>query len=454
MVVPGRATARGCAALLAFALSSSWFAASAVRADESRVGVLPFTGPGAGKVRAAVIATLRQHDASVVDEDDLRAAADQLGADLSEPSQRSDVSRMRRVDAWIDGQVERERGQQVVTLTITNGADGETLDTTSLGARNVKVLASLMRKNGWGLIEPSLQRAQAVAAEPEPVEEEPVARPEPEPKQKPEPDEDEDEDGNDDEAEGDEDDGERPSPLRLELGIAGFTRVLEYRENIDRLPRYEVALPPALRALVVWYPAAHFSSGVPAHLGLRLSGQYAFGISSKVEGGDGPDFSTSSQLLELGLRARVPLDSFELGASFSYGLHGYAVESAKQDGVEVEPGVPSIGYSYLHVGAEVRMQLEDLALGFGGAVLPLLGVGDLEDWFPRASGLGIEGSAEVGYALGSSFDLFALLSARRYAVSFDPRVEDVAEGRALAGGAVDRYLHALLGVRFTPGRTR
>jgi len=418
------------------------------------VGVLPFTGPGASKVRSAVVATLRQHDATVVADDALRAAAGQLGADLSDPSSRSDVSRMHRVDAWIDGKVERERGQQVITLTITNGADGETLDTSSLGARNVNVLTRLVRKEGWGLIEPSLQRAhraEAAAAEPEAaqVEEEPVAEPEPEARKESEP-SDDDADDRDDEAEAD--DGERPSPLRLELGVAGFSRVLEYRENIDGLPRYKVALPPALRGLVIWYPAAHFSSGVAAHIGLRLQGQYAFGVSSKVENGDGPEFSTSSHLLEVGLRARIPLDPFEIGASFSYGLHGYAVEAATQNGVTIEPGVPSIGYSYLHVGAEVRMQLGEVGIAFGGAVLPLLGVGDLEDWFPHASGLGLEGSAEVGYALASSFDLFALFSARRYAVTFDPRVADVAAGRALAGGAVDSYLHALLGLRFTPGR--
>jgi hypothetical protein len=459
MVVPGRATAHASAALVALALAvSGSLVASSARADEPRVGVLPFSGPGAGKARGSVVATLRQHGATVVDDGDLRGSAEKLGADLSDPAQRSDVSRMHGVDAWIDGKVSRERGQQVVELTVTNGADGETLDTSSLGARNINVLARLLRKDGWGLIEPSLQRAHraeaaaAVEPEPEPVAEEQQREPEPTKEAEDEEEDEDDQDDQGDEAEDDADDGERPSPLRLELSVSGLSRVLAYRENLDRLPGYKVALPPSLRGLVIWYPAAHFASGVPAHLGLRLHGQYTFGVSSKVENANGPEFSTSSHLFEVGLRARIPLDTFELGASFSYGLHGYAVDSAKQAGVTVEPGIPSIGYSYLHVGAELRMQLGDFALAFGGAVLPLLGVGDLEDWFPRASGLGIEGSAELGYAIGSSFDLFAMLSDRRYAVTFDPRIADLAAGRVLAGGAVDNYLHALLGVRFTPGR--
>jgi hypothetical protein len=356
------------------------------------------------------------------------------------------------VDAFIDGKVERERGQHVLTLTITNGADGDTLEVTSLSARNVGALSRLARKNGWELIEPSLLRArraeEVAAAEPEPVDDEPApTEPEEDPAEEPE-ESDDDEAG--DEAEPDDED--RPSPLLLELGIAGFSRVLEYRENIDRLPRYEIALPPAVRGTIVWYPGAHFSSGVAAHFGLRLHGQYAFGLSSAVEDADGPDFSTSSHLFEVGLRARIPLDVFEIGASASYGMHGYSLDAAEEAGVEVDPGVPSVGYSYVHLGAELRMQLGAIGLGIGGAVLPVLGVGDLEDWFPRASGLGIEGSFDVGYALSDALDLFAALAARRYAVTFDPRVEDVGSGRALAGGAVDRYLHVLLGARFVLGR--
>ena len=457
MVVPGRATARSCAALLAgFSAVMVLSFASNANADEPRVGVLSFTGPGAGKVRGSIVAALRENGATVVDAGELRSTADRLGADLSDPGQRSDVSRMHRVDAFVEGKVERERGQQVLTLTITNGADGETLETNSLSARKAPALVRMARKNGWQLIEPSLQRAHraeaAAEAEPEPVAvAETKATPEPEDEAEAEEEED-DEDEAGDEAEP-EDDGERPSPLRLELGLAGLSRVLEYRENIDRLPGYDIALPPAVRGLVVWYPAAHFTSGFAAHLGLRLHGQYAFGLSSAVKDSNGPDFSTSSHLFEVGLRARVPLDSFEVGASVSYGTHGYSLDAAKQAGIEVDPGVPSVGYSYVHLGAELRMQLGALGMGLGGAVLPVLGVGDLEDWFPRASGLGLEGSLDIGYAVADTFDLFALLSARRYAVTFDPKVEDVSAGRPLAGGAVDRYLHVMLGLRFVPGRT-
>jgi hypothetical protein len=252
-------------------------------ADEPRVGVLPFTGPGSAKARGGVVAALRQNGATVVDAGELRSTAQRLGADLSEPGQRSDISRMARVDAFIDGKVERERGQHVLTLTITNGADGDTLEVTSLSARNVGALSRLARKNGWELIEPSLLRArraeEVAAAEPEPVDDEPApTEPEEDPAEEPE-ESDDDEAG--DEAEPDDED--RPSPLLLELGIAGFSRVLEYRENIDRLPRYEIALPPAVRGTIVWYPGAHFSSGVAAHFGLRLHGQYAFGLSSAVD---------------------------------------------------------------------------------------------------------------------------------------------------------------------------
>jgi hypothetical protein len=455
MVVKGRVTHRGRAVLMAglASLFSCAFAASA-HADDTRVGVLSFSGPGAGKVRGALVAAIKEH-ATVVDAGDLRAAAEQLGSDLSEPAQRTDVSRMHGVDAFIEGKVERDRGEHVVTLTITNGADGETLDVASLGARKVPVLVRLVRRNGWSSVEPSLQRARRAegAAEPTP---EPAAAVEEERKPEPEAEAEEDEEEEDDDDEGDEaepdDDGQRPTPLRLELGLAGFSRVLEYRENIDDLPGYEIALPPALRALLLWYPAAHFSDGVPAHLGLRVHGQYAFGISSAIEGGGGPDFSTSSFLLELGLSGRIPFDEFEVGLSFSYGMHDYALKAAEQSGFEIDPGVPSTGYRYLHAGLELRMQLGDFGLAVGGAALPLLSVGDVEDWFPRASGMGLEGSAEVGYSVGSSVDVFALLAARRYAVTFDPKVEDVTMGRRLAGGMVDRYLHVMAGVRFVPGR--
>ena len=93
MVVPGRATARSCVALLAgFSAVMLLSFASNAHADEPRVGVLSFTGPGAGKVRGSVVAALRENGVTVVDAGELRSSAERLGADLSDPGQRSDVS--------------------------------------------------------------------------------------------------------------------------------------------------------------------------------------------------------------------------------------------------------------------------------------------------------------------------------------------------------------------------
>jgi hypothetical protein len=121
-------------------------------------------------------------------------------------------------------------------------------------------------------------------------------------------------------------------------------------------------------------------------------------------------------------------------------------------GIEDDPGVPSVSYSYVRLHADIGVSLGDSAsLALGGGVLPLLGVGEVEDWFPQAGGLALEGNVTFAYALSSVLDLMATFNARRYAVTFDPTVADVNAGQRIAAGMVDQYVAGQLGLRFRLG---
>jgi hypothetical protein len=205
-----------------------------------------------------------------------------------------------------------------------------------------------------------------------------------------------------------------------------------------------------------WFPGAHVTNeGVAANIGLRAQGQMAFGLSSGLESGGSEEFSTTSTLLELGVRGRLPLDSLQLGADISYGSHTYKIDSTTNAmGDEVDPGIPSASYGYLRFHIDASLALGDKAsVGVGFGLLPLLALGEIETWFPQAGGLAMEGDVNFAYELFSSFDLVASIGARRYAVTIDPTVQDVNMGRPIAAGLVDQYIAGQLGLRFRLGGT-
>lgn len=434
-----------------------WLPTAGHAQDGTQVVVRSFEGRRAARVRAAVVEALADaRSVSLVATGDVDDTASRLGVSTSDPLGRVAISRELGIDAWVEGEVGRDGKRWSATVQVSDGGNGESVETALWDARSWKALAKVIGREAREALMPAIGRTrrpgpEAETAKPEeaPVEEReldeeqpPVFRHDDEPARG---DEDEDEDTGSD--------GARPVPLELDARIGLFSRSYEYTENLDQLPGYDLSMPPVVLLRASWYPGAHFTSGVPANIGLTGRFGMAFGLDSKGPGG--AVFETSSSTWEVGVRWRIPVDVFELALTVAYGAHDFSIDPASQDGATIDPGVPAADYAYLRIGGDARMVLGDVvSVSFHGAWLPVLSTGDIEDWFPRASGVALEGGGDLGYLLDPSLEVYGGLSVRRYAVTIDPKPEDVDAGQPIAGGIIDEYLTVGVGVRWWVGGDR
>lgn len=471
-------------------LASLAFAGTALA--QPRVTVGEIKGKGGVMIRGAAVKALQaERSVSLISKDVIAGSARRMGLEL--PKARKELSAALGIGAWIEGTIEREKKTLVTNLAVIDAASGKTLGVMSYDAPNIRALAKAVRgelfsdlgeliksakapgKKGAAAAEDKAV-AQGESAEDEaqptaasgkkgargkPVEA-PVAAAEPA-----------DEPADDaltaasdtaDQAEASEpvaqteapasepasdNNGPLPSPFVLGVGLAGFTRDFVYNEDISHLPQYDLGLGPSLAVNVNWYPAAHFSNGAAANIGLDLRGQLAFGLDSEVA--NNSSFPTSSSAFGVGVRGRIPLGSTELGAVVGYGQKSFTIGTldktpADPSKARPHPYVPSTSYSFLRIGADARFALSDkFSLGLGLAFLPTFKTG-VEAWFPRATASGIEGEAKVGYAMTSSVELTAAFGLQRFGLAFNSVPADVALHRPVAGGAVDQYLSLTLGV--------
>jgi hypothetical protein len=430
-------------------------------AAQKRVAVSEIKGRGGALVRGGAVKALKgQDEVELVSTGAVQDAAEKLGVDVSDGKKQ--ISSELGIAVWIDGEVEKARRNVAVTLAVISGTTGETLGVVSYEAKNPKLLGKDVARSLWNDIADLVaqaeapERAVATVTPVEEEEEEEEAKPEPEPEEvahedQPKHDEEgQDEDDTAQESEPDSD-GQGPSPLDVGLAFVGFSRSFDYNDDLSGLRTYDLGLGPTVGLKLHWYPAAHFSDGFAANVGLELRGAFAFALDSAL---DDVSFPTSARTLGGGLRVRFPIGDHELAALAGLANQTFAIDKADDNGVQVEPGVPSTSYTYLRLGAELRFALGDtFAIGLAAAYLPVLSTGELEDdlWFPRASASGIEGEMSLSYALSPAFEVLGSVGLQRFAFSFDPKPEDVAANRAIAGGATDQYLSGTLGVRWRLG---
>jgi hypothetical protein len=421
-------------------------------AEDKNVAVLSFDGPRAAKVRDAVVSSVSA-EINVVPGREVQSTADRLNADLSTSDGRIEVARELEIDAYVEGRVDKAGRNWVLVLSVASGRSGESAEVAEITAKDPKKLAARVESKAYSDLSSAISQSERPEKEaPKPVVAEKEEEEEPEPELEEEP----EEVAEQAEDEADDSDGKEPMALAITLGAGGFTRDFEYRENLSSLPVYDIAAPPIGWVGLQWFPGAHVTNeGVAANIGLRAQGQMAFGLSSGLESGSSEEFSTTSTLIELGVRGRLPLDSLQLGADISYGSHTYKIDSTTDAmGIERDPGIPSASYGYLKFHIDASLALGDKAsVGIGFGLLPLLALGEIETWFPNAGGLAMEGDVNFAYELFSSFDLVASIGARRYAVTIDPTVQDVNVGRPIAAGLVDQYISGQLGLRFRLGGT-
>jgi len=415
-------------------------------AAQTRVAVRPFEGQMAARARDAVAGSLKDSgDYDVVSNKEVERAADSAGADLSESAGRFAVAQQLGIAAYVEGSVSKRGPNFIVQLKVYDGASGEALGEAELKAKK-PALVRVVRKQAAGELAAALSRGKAPEAPP-PAAEEPAPE-EPEPREQAaaeaEP-KDEDEDEGEAASEPEADDGERPKAIELGVGLRLTTRSMSYNDAPRSLGESSYKITPAAVLGLRWYPAAHFSSGAAAHVGLEAGLQLMYPIDSEREA---QKFETSSLAFDVGLHGRLPVGEHELGLTVGYGQH--SVEIADGD-AGLDPGVPSVAYGFLRLALNARFQLADaIGLRLGAGYRVMLSYGELgEDaWFQRSSGGGLEAEIALAYAFSEALSLEASFGLWRYFLSLEPEPSDesVTNSARIAGGLSDQYLRFGLGI--------
>lgn len=230
--------------------------------------------------------------------------------------------------------------------------------------------------------------------------------------------------------------------LVAELAVGTIGRHFSYRDQLTKnLRPYDLLAAPRVAAALEVYPAA--STGVPVLRGLGLFGSFelAFGLSSKLPGGEA--LTTTYRRFQLGTKLRVPIGEGLVGIEVSYKGEQFTFGDASTPGAPIGP---SVQYRVLHPGLFGRVPAGSfavlLAAGFDG----VLGIGGLEDAFPHARAAGVDGELGAAFPVSRLLELHVALRYERYFFALHPRPGDP----YVAGGALDQLFGLQLGAALAP----
>ena len=391
---------------------------------KKRVAVLAFTGTKSGTVRSYAVGSLKKAKGiSVVPDKSLR------DVEMPDDPKADDITAAAAVlDAalLISGSVDSKKGKYTLDVIARNGADGQVMAEFSLNGRGLLGLRGSVVKDLPKKLAGPFERS-AVPEPPEEQIEEAAGASE----SGGAGDAGEEEEEEEEEAASPGDD-KRPSPLEIIGGVRAFSRNFRYTDDLfDALRSYKLGAAPAFLIQGRWYPAAHFSGGIPSHIG--LVGGYEQGVFLKSQVADGEELTTKMSEWYAGLRYRIPIEKHELGVQGTYGKHSFKVEDDP-----AAPLVPDVDYTYLRFGLDGRVRVDQILLGAHFGYRMLLDTGELQSdaWFPNTGGGGVDAGLFAGYEFITGVALVAGFDFRRYFFSFDPSPGDP----LIAGGAVDEYL--------------
>jgi len=228
--------------------------------------------------------------------------------------------------------------------------------------------------------------------------------------------------------------------LEALLSGQGLFRRFNFSGNTtNELPDYTLNSAAAASLAVSYFPLSHFTDGMVHNLGIVARGSRTFGLSTRLP--DGSKYGTTAQLLEGGLRFRLPLRWLEVSVGALYGTHSFAVELPAQSTF----ALPDVDYRFAHVELGLRKALtERWAIAARVGYQHVLSGGELssDDYLPELSGSGLDGELAVELALTRTLGLRLGGELRSYSFT-----AGAAEGAPVfAGGAKDLYFSGLLGV--------
>lgn len=405
---------------------------SAPPGPRKRVVVLGFEGDRTGELRDFLEKELAQsRELELVSRADLERIRKELSLDLEEEEDRAKAAGRLELSAFIQGSVEREDREIRVRFEVFAGVDGESVGKGESGSTKMSAVARVLRRD----LAPFLERARApgdtlgespagsrstVGAAPSPpsTESAPVSRAET--ARAPE-----------------RDTSSRlrsESPLELAVGFQWGLRDHDYADDLfGALRAYQHTGVTSLAARLLWYPGAHFSRGLAAHLGVDAELNLGLGLSTETQDGQS-EFATSALSLAASLRGRIPLGRHELGLFAGIAIDRFALDDA-------EALFPNVAYTSLRPGVTGRFWLGDrvsLSPHFAWRVVLDAGAITGADWFPRASVGGLDAGLVVGVGVVGPLELQLAGTYRRYFFTMNPEVGDP----WIAGGALDQRVTA------------
>jgi hypothetical protein len=225
-----------------------------------------------------------------------------------------------------------------------------------------------------------------------------------------------------------------------QASVAGGARHFTYNQRLtDQLRNYDLTVVPLASLELELYPLV--GTGIPFVRGLGVTGSYsrAIGLSSTESGG--VQVATTWQNLDIGVRDRIHLDDNSLlGIGLGYGQIDFAFDQAAN-----VPGVlPSVGYKFLHGGADLRLFFGDISVFGGAQYLYALSAGNIGTLFPHAQLGGVAAQLGAAYAIGQHFEVSLSANYTRFYYSFNPVMGD----KNIAGGAIDELEQLSLGLGY------
>ncbi|MET0343553.1 MAG: hypothetical protein ABW252_21255 [Polyangiales bacterium] len=427
---------------------------SPVRAD-SRVAVQEFRGRHADDVRDEVARVLSlQKDVTVVPQREVSARARSLGADLRTPAGRLAVARDLQLAAWIAGTVKKRHHKLKVSIEVHDAAANTRIGRVSLSERGVREIKAALREDLWDRSRDAVQLATA----PLPDGRAPMEGAAPG-------------DGDANEAPAEDDAGETRvasaktvssatrsttlahddsalmsaprrkdrDTLRAAVGVGSPFRSLAYSDPITQsLGDYRLGGALMVDLGAVYYPGRHFTDGWASWLGLDVATQLARG--SRTDDALGNAFESRYSAFRLGLRGRVPVGKHAVSVFSGYAVNKVSIAAVEGD---VSSPTPNVDYRILRSGVGTELALgRRLGLGIDASYLHILSVGQLGEWFPRATARGVELALSASYAITNY--LFARVAGTYARSAFDFKSQP---GDAFAaGGATDQFLTASMGM--------
>jgi len=225
------------------------------------------------------------------------------------------------------------------------------------------------------------------------------------------------------------------------LMLGFLQRNLDFQPTTE--PYYKTSSPSLAPQLkIALYPMALTGDrdSLGARFGLHLSGLFLPAFESYPANDKDNKVGTTVMDLNLGLLYRHPVgENLHLTPRLGYAMRTWSF--AKKDVLDV----PSVSYSSIDLGVDVRMNLASIAVVEAGMSFYLpLGAGDLSEgeYYGESSLYGLGFRFLFGYKLTPQLELVATFDYSRFAFSFNDK------GARTADSAADQYLQFGLGARF------